>query len=125
MQPLFVLIMKKNLFWTAVFAAVIAVCTAVYAALYGAVGKTADIYVDGKLYRSVSLSTDCSFRVNTDRGYNDICIKNGTISVTAADCPDKVCVKSGICTGSAPIVCLPHRLTIQINTKDNTDSVSK
>ncbi len=42
-------------------------------------------------------------------------VEPGRIAVTAADCPDKVCVDAGWRSDSAsPIVCLPHRLVIRI-----------
>lgn len=125
MQPRFVLIMKKKLFWVAVFAAMVFICITVYALQCGMKGNTADIYLGGELYRSVRLDTDCSFRINTARGYNDVRVEDGKIFVTEADCPDKKCVESGACTGALPIVCLPHELVIQIYTKDNNGSFSR
>ena len=39
----------------------------------------------------------------------------GRIRVSAADCPDQVCVEQGyISDGTVPIVCLPHGLVIEI-----------
>ena len=117
--------MKKHLIWAAVFAAVAAVCAVLWIfANHG--GQTAYIYLDGKLYKSVPLDTESTFRINTAAGYNDICIHNGEIWVSEADCPDKVCVKSGkLKSGGMPIVCLPHRLTIEIGQQSGTDAVSK
>lgn len=75
----------------------------------------AEIYSYGRLIRTVDLSHDDSFTVECDEGFNTILVKDGKISVTAADCPDKVCVRSeALPRGSVPIVCLPHRLEIQI-----------
>ena len=40
---------------------------------------------------------------------------SGAISVTAADCPDRVCLSQGrISQSGMPIACVPHRLVIQI-----------
>ncbi len=75
----------------------------------------AEIYVDGKLYRTVSLSADTKFIVESSYGSNTIRVENGKISVISADCPDKVCVASGAISGGAvPIICLPHRMEIRI-----------
>lgn len=39
----------------------------------------------------------------------------GRIRVQQADCPDQICVHQGwISHGGLPIVCLPHRLSIEI-----------
>lgn len=48
-------------------------------------------------------------------GRNVITVEQGRIRVSEADCPDRVCVDQGwISDGTVPIVCLPHRLMIQI-----------
>lgn len=75
----------------------------------------AEIYQNGELIRTVPLSEDAEFTVNCSDGYNTVTVKDGEISVTAADCPDKVCIRTGaISGGGVPIVCLPHRLEIKI-----------
>ncbi len=53
-------------------------------------------------------------------GYNKIRVEPGRIAVIEADCPDKVCVNQGYITaGDLPIVCLPHELTITIESRVN------
>lgn len=75
----------------------------------------AEIIVDGETVRTVSLSEETFFTVDTAHGYNDIRISGGCISVVSADCPDKVCVNTGATNSAAvPIICLPHRLEIRI-----------
>ena len=79
-------------------------------------GRTANIYVDGELVRPVDLAAvegEETFTVDTGRGLNVITVSEGRLRVSGADCPDKVCVNSGWLSGSAPIVCLPHRLVIK------------
>lgn len=45
---------------------------------------------------------------------NTICIENGTICVSDAECPDKTCVKSGMLRSEGlPIVCLPNKLIVR------------
>lgn len=47
-------------------------------------------------------------------GTNTITIREGEVCVSQADCPDQICVKSGILRQEGlPIVCLPHHLMIQ------------
>ncbi len=82
----------------------------------------AEIYVDGVLVRTEALSQAQCFRVDTEHGYNDILIEDGAVSVTAADCPDKVCVNTGATNSSVvPIICLPHRLEIRITSAEDSD----
>ena len=48
-------------------------------------------------------------------GTNTVQVEPGRIRVSAADCPDQVCVHQGwISTGVVPIVCLPHQIVIEI-----------
>lgn len=75
----------------------------------------AEIFQDGKLLRTISLSENTEFTIECPEGFNTITLKDGAIMVSAADCPDRVCVKTGAISGGAvPIVCLPHRLEIRV-----------
>ena len=48
-------------------------------------------------------------------GSNTVQVEKGRIRVSEADCPDQICVNQGwISGGAVPIVCLPHRLMIEI-----------
>ena len=86
------------------------------------VDPTAEIYRNGELLKTVKLSENTEFTVDCENGYNVITVCNGKISVSAADCPDKVCVSMGEISGGMPIVCLPHRLEIVVvNGKSDTD----
>lgn len=76
---------------------------------------TAEIRLNGEVVKTVPLSEDCEFTVDCGGGFNTVRVKNGAVSVVAADCPDKVCVRTGeISGGGVPIVCLPHRLEIVV-----------
>ena len=49
------------------------------------------------------------------RGRNTVQVEPGRIRVLEADCPDQVCVGRGwLSDQPTPIVCLPHRLVIQL-----------
>ena len=83
------------------------------------------IYVDGKLYESISLYDVASpyhFTITTADGhYNEISVEQGTIQITSADCPDLLCVKQGPITNNLlPITCLPHHLVIELTPADPT-----
>ncbi len=74
------------------------------------------IYSEGKLVRTVDLSVggEYSFTITNSRNNtNTVTIKDGTISVTDADCPDKVCVNTApIGDDIHPIICVPNQLII-------------
>lgn len=83
----------------------------------------AEIRVSGKVIRRVSLSDDAEFTVECENGWNKVEISGGSIRVTDADCPDKVCVQTGaISCGAVPIICLPHRLEIVIVSSGDFDA---
>lgn len=64
---------------------------------------------------------------NGDGGSNTIRVEPGRIRVSAADCPDQVCVGQGWLTseGAGSIVCLPHGLVIQLEGMSDVDAVSQ
>ena len=74
----------------------------------------AEIYLDGELVKTVSLSENQEFTV-TGRYVNVITINDGKIAVTESDCPGEDCVHCGW-SGDAhkSIVCLPNGLEIRI-----------
>ena len=77
-------------------------------------GASAQIYLDGKLVKTVSLTQDQEFSVDGDYR-NTITVKNGRIAVTHSDCPGKDCVGCGWQSVSGrSLVCLPNRMEIRI-----------
>ena len=109
--------MKK---WIALFAAIFLVCIGAFALLrhFGMQGTVAVIRVDGEVYEKINLDTVTvayDMEIRTEFGYNKIHIEPGSISVTDADCRDHICIRQGtVAEAGVPIVCLPHRLTIEI-----------
>lgn len=73
---------------------------------------------DGELIREIPLDEveeSYSFVVEDELGSNTILVEHGRIRVSEADCPDQVCVNQGfISDGTVPVVCLPHKLMIEI-----------
>ncbi|MCT2534300.1 NusG domain II-containing protein [Aquibacillus koreensis] len=61
----------------------------------------------------------------SDGDTNTIEIKNNQIRIKAATCPDQVCVRTGfIAKAGETIVCLPHKLVIEIQTESGeTDDI--
>jgi len=78
----------------------------------------ARIAVDGETWREIDLSAvadETSFDIETPGGWNTVTVRRGAICVSAADCPDQICVRQGWLEGGlVPIVCLPHRLVISL-----------
>ena len=53
-------------------------------------GSEAEIMVNGKLYKKVSLAEDSVTKIETEFGKNTVVVENGKVYVTDADCPDKL-----------------------------------
>ena len=122
---------KKNKLAFAAFAAVVLICAAVMAVRFAATSgnKTAVITLDGEVIREIELdkiSEPVEFDVTSDGHTNRVRAERGRIRVVSADCPDKICVNRGWTdSGALPIVCLPHKLTIEIKGgADETDAVA-
>ena len=84
------------------------------------------VKIDGKVYKEISLSSlkeDDTFTVETSKGNNTISVKDKSISITHADCHDSLCVKQGSKSKVGDtIVCLPHKLIIEIKGKEEDSS---
>ena len=109
---------RKSLLWGLLFAVIVLGGLLVYRSLGQGAGTVAVISVNGEELERVDLSkvrTAYDLEVSTEYGHNTVHVEPGAISVTEADCPDHVCVFQGRLTGSGiPIICMPHRLVIEI-----------
>lgn len=88
------------------------------------------VTVDGKVYGTYPLSKDDTIEIKNVDGdvTNTLVIKDGVADVTAADCPDHLCVKQkAISKEGESIICLPNKVvvTVKSNTKSDIDSISK
>ena len=69
----------------------------------------------------LDLSKDSTTVVSTELGTNLVVVENGTVRVSEADCPNHDCVNQGaISKAGQQIVCLPHKLTIDISDREAT-----
>ena len=69
----------------------------------------------------LDLSKDSATVVSTELGTNLVVVENGTVRVSEADCPNHDCVNQGaISKAGQQIVCLPHKLTIDISDREAT-----
>ena len=113
---------KKNILWALLFAVIVLGGVLLYLHLGKGEGTVAVVSVDGEVLERIDLSKvreAYEFEVTTPYGNNTVRVEPGAISVIAADCPDHVCVYQGRLTGSGiPIICMPHRLVIEIEGGD-------
>ncbi|ACA45582.1 NusG domain II-containing protein [Clostridium botulinum] len=88
---------------------------------------------NGKIIEKVDLSKvkekrqlKINYNDRDHKGYNVIEIDKGSIRFIDADCPDKVCIKSGVLKKPGETAaCLPHKLIITIEKNDKeVDEVS-
>ncbi|MCM1333958.1 MAG: NusG domain II-containing protein [Bacteroides sp.] len=99
-----------------VLAAVFFIAVAV--ALWGATRPPGDrvrIVSDGETVETIDLSAspDRVIEIENEYGRNTVTIEDHKIFVSDADCPDRICVKTGVLGAFRPIVCLPNRLVIE------------
>lgn len=111
---------KKTKFWVTLFAVLLVLAgVGLFAARrFAPQGIRAVIRLDGEVYQEIDLTAvtvPYELEIETELGHNTVRVEHGRIAVTAADCPDQICVRRGFAeTAEIPIVCLPHRLTIQL-----------
>lgn len=90
-------------------------------------GYIADVYQDGSLIASIALhevTETYSFTVAGEDGcINEITVRPGSIGITAADCPDRLCVQQGFISDAVlPVTCLPNRVVIRLRPDDSSGS---
>lgn len=89
-------------------------------------GSYAVIKVDGKVIKTQDLNSgETTIEVNGYQGgVNKVVINDGKVSMTEADCPDELCVKTGkISRVGETIVCLPHRVVVEIKGSQDDDFI--
>ncbi|WP_137663133.1 NusG domain II-containing protein [Enterococcus hulanensis] len=85
--------------------------------------QEAVLSVDGKELKTFDLSNKSqtyTYRYeDKDGDYNLIEVKGNRIRIKEADCGDQICVRRGwIDQSGETIVCLPHKLVIEIKSSD-------
>ena len=87
-----------------------------------------EIKIDGKLHSSYSFSELKNgeiIEIKTQYGYNKFLYQNQSIKCIDTNCKDKLEMKTGsISKTNQVLVCLPHKLTVQIVGKKEIDAVS-
>lgn len=84
----------------------------------GTEAPVARISRDGVVLEEIPLDqveVGYSFVLEDESGSNTVLVEPGRIRISQADCPDQICVNQGFISDSTvPIVCLPHKLMIEI-----------
>ena len=81
------------------------------------------ITVDGNIYMTASLQENREIKI---KDTNVAEVKDGTIFMKSATCPDKLCIHQGaISDSSKKIVCLPNKVIIEVILQSDIDTVVK
>ncbi len=78
-------------------------------------GQNAQISVDGEIVCTLKLTEETEKEIETKWGKNTVWVKDGQVSVIFADCRDKICQNHrSISKTGETIVCLPHKMVVEI-----------
>ena len=88
-------------------------------------GEFAVVKIDGKETERYPLSVNTEVVIETENdGKNTLVIEDGKAFIKDATCPDKICEgHSKISYKGETIVCLPHKVVIEIVADDTTDDL--
>lgn len=116
----------KTKFWVVLLILLVLVCVGFCFALFapGEPATAVKVISEGKVLYTLPLSEDTQLEIVSAHGTNVVTVKNGSVAVTEADCPDKYCMARGFCSGGTQIVCLPNRLVLEFTGVQAVDGVS-
>ena len=81
------------------------------------------IYRQGQLVKEMPLGQDTVFQIAGDY-MNTVEVRDGSVAITASDCPGSDCVHSGwIHSRGRSIVCLPNQVEVRIVGASDVDMV--
>ena len=117
-----------------IIGAVIAVITVVSILSIIYMYKTADngvhayIYQNDNVIQEIDLSNVAKpYRITIEAensGYNVIEVRQGSMGVVEAGCPDRLCMNMGFIDNSLmPVTCLPNHLVIRIIDNESTNEL--
>lgn len=91
--------------------------------------SASSVYVEGPVGETViPVGRDCTLEVAGLRGRVVVEVVDGAVSVTDADCPDHLCVRSGpVSRPGSAIVCVPNAVTVRMGgaRSDGLDAVAR
>lgn len=88
-------------------------------------GNSLEVRQNGRVLKILPLNRDIKETIYSENGgTNTFSIQNGSVSMVEADCGDHTCIQTGsIQENGESIVCLPHRLVLQItSSEENTET---
>jgi len=88
--------------------------------------RLVEIKVDGEVYESFEWTEglEKEIKLDTQFGLNIILVDRDGLRMKYSDCPDQVCVRDGTINSPGEIlVCLPHRLIVEIKGKRDGDGI--
>ena len=86
-------------------------------------GAYVQIRINGDVTATYPLAKNYTETLHTTSGENTFTIHDGIVSMSGADCPDQVCVRTRqISHAGETIVCLPHKLVLEIVSAPNNNS---
>ena len=110
---------KKGAIFCALFAT--ACCFLIIGTIFqtkGLSGGYAVIEIDGQIAEKRLLTQTGEFTVDGAEGMV-FSVENGGVRVKSSDCPDKICVKTGLVTAEyQSAVCLPNRVAVYVVNAD-------
>ena len=115
----------KNDIILAVIVIVVAATGLLLLNIFKTEGSFAVIKIDGKETERYPLSVNTEVVIETgDNGRNTLVIEDNKAFMKDANCPDKICEgHSKISYKGETIVCLPHKVVIEIVADENTDEL--
>ncbi len=89
-------------------------------------GDMLEIRQNGKILKTLPLDKDCEETIRSeDGGVNTFTIKNKQVSMNEASCGDHTCIQTGVIhRAGESIVCLPHRLVLQITASEKNSETN-
>ena len=107
--------MVKTRIWIVIIAVLLLICAglSLWILIPRGEASAVEIWSDGVLIDTWSLSVPQSMTVGYGEGYNVVTVKHGKVAVTEATCPDHYCMQRGFCNSGVQIVCLPNRLVLK------------
>ncbi len=110
-----------------VAAAVLVLCAALFLALYvfnSNTGNYVEIEQNGVVIHKMPLDINAVYNVESGGEVtNTVEVKNGSVSVTYANCPDQICVNHRpVNLSGESIICLPNRVVVSVVEADGRES---
>jgi hypothetical protein len=106
--------MKKNDIVIFSSVAIIALVGILLLAFFSPSAQYAVITVDGNVVARLPLDVDTEYRIESERGYNLLVIKDGVAYISEASCPNHDCMRRGILEDITPIVCSPNKVIVTL-----------